>query len=124
MRFSARNGQFPFVLCADGATTAAALVLRQAIATAQLRVGLRVSGVSSFLPHVSLLHGHAVDTIEESIAPVQWPVREFVLIRSFFGESRPQVIGRWPLSTAPEPEVHDLLDEMANLPDLPDSDEE
>jgi RNA 2',3'-cyclic 3'-phosphodiesterase len=30
------------------------------------------------------------------------------------------VIGRWPLAIAPEPEVHDLLAEMASMPELPD----
>ncbi|MFC5437866.1 2'-5' RNA ligase family protein [Rhodanobacter umsongensis] len=120
MRFSARDGQFPFVLCTDAATTAAALSLRKAIAAEQLRVGLQVSGVSSFLAHVTLLHGHAVDAVEESIAPVQWHVHDFVLIRSFFGQSRYEVIGRWPLVARAEPEVHDLLEEMANMAELPD----
>lgn len=120
MRFSARDGQFPFVLCADGATTRAALGLRKAIAEAQSRAGLQVGGVSSFLPHVSLLHGHAVDAIEESIPSIQWHVSEFVLIRSFFGQSRYEVIGCWPLAAAPEPAVYDMLEEMANLPDLLD----
>lgn len=120
MRFSARDGRFPFVLCADTATTASALQLRKAIAAAQSRVGLQVSGVSSFLPHVTLLQGHAIDTIEESITSIHWHVREFVLIRSFFGQSRYEVIGRWPLTVEPEPEMHDLLAEMANMPELPD----
>lgn len=120
MRFSARDGQFPFVLCADGATTEAALNLRKAVAAAQLRVGLQVSGVSSFLPHVTMLHGHAVDAIEESITAIRWRVSEFVLIRSFFGQSRFEVVGRWPLAAPPEPEPVDMLAEMANLPDLPD----
>jgi len=119
MRFSVRDGRFPFVLCADGATTAAALELRKAVAAAQLRAGLQVSGVSSFLPHVAMLHGHAVDAIEESITAIQWRVSEFVLIRSFFGQSRYEVVGRWPLALAAEPEPLDLLAEMANLPDLP-----
>lgn len=117
MRFSARNGQFPFVLCTDAASTEAALDLRKAIAAAQWRVGLQVSGVSSFLPHVSLLHGHAVDAIEEAVTPIQWRVSGFVLIRSFFGQSRHEVIGHWPLAATPEPEVHDFMDEMVNLPD-------
>jgi len=120
MRFSARDGRFPFVLCADGATTEAALNLRKAIAAAQFRVGLQVSGISSFLPHVSMLHGHAVDAIEESITAIRWHVSEFVLIRSFFGQSRYAVIGRWPLAAPPEPEPVDMLAEMANLQDLPD----
>ena len=34
-----------------------------------------MSGVSSFLPHVTLLHGHAIDAIEETIVPVQWHVQ-------------------------------------------------
>jgi len=120
MRFSARDGQFPFVLCADAATTEAALALRKAIAAAQARLGLQVSGVSSFLPHVTMLHGHAVDAIEESITTIHWWVSEFALIRSFFGESRYEVIGRWPLAAPPVAEPVDMLAEMASLPDLPD----
>jgi 2''-5'' RNA ligase len=119
MRFSARDGRFPFVLCADTATTESALQLRKVIAAAQSRVGLQVSGVSSFLPHVTLLQGHAVDSIEESITPIQWQVHEFVLIRSFFGQSRHEVIGRWSLAIEPKPEVHDLLAELAGMPELP-----
>lgn len=118
MRFSAREGRFPFVLCADGLTTAVALELRKAIAAAQSRMGLQVSGVSSFLPHVAVLHGHAVDAVEESVAAIQWQVSEFVLIRSFFGQSRYEVVGRWPLAAAAAPQPSNLLAELASLPDL------
>lgn len=120
MRFSASAGQYPFVLCADSASTAAALQLRKAIAAQQSRVGLPVQGVSSFLLHVRLLHGPSIEPVEESITPIQWQQQEFVLIRSFFGQSRHEVIGRWPLQSAPKPVVQDMLEEMANLPDLPD----
>lgn len=109
MRFSARDGRFPFVLCTDSASAESTLALRQAIAAVQLRHGLQVTGVSSFLPHVTLLHGHAVDAIQESIPPIHWPVRDFVLIRSFFGESRYEVVERWPL----EPP-------MASVPGVPE----
>lgn len=119
MRFSARNGQFPFVLCTDTAATESTLQLRKAIAAAQSRVGLQVSGVSSFLPHVTLLQRYAIDTIEESTTSIHWHVREFVLIHSFFEQSKYEVIGRWPLTVEPEPEVHDLLAEMASMPELP-----
>ncbi len=119
MRFTARAGQFPLVLCADSASSAAALKLRMAIAAAQSRVGLQVSAVSSFMPHVTLQCGPMIDAIEEAISPIHWKVREFVLIRSFFGQSRHQVIGSWPLQPEPVPEVIDLLAEMANLPELP-----
>lgn len=125
MRFSARDGQFPFVLCADPATTTAALQLRRAIAAAQSRVGLQVGGVSSFLPHVSLLHGPAIDPIEESLVPIQWRASDFALVRSFFGQSRFEVIGRWALADMAEPAPLNLLDELANMPDLADwSDDE
>ena len=115
-----KDGQFPFVLCADYATTQAALVLRKAIAEAQRRVGLHVGGVSSFQPHVALQFGPAIDAIEEAIKPIQWHAREFVLLRSCFGQYRHEVIGCWPLASEPEPEVIDMLAELANLPELPD----
>lgn len=124
MRFSAKDGQFPFVLCADSHTTESAIHLRKAIAAEQARAGLQVSGVSSYLPHVVLLHGNMIEPIEDAISPIHWKAREFVLIRSFFGQSRHQVIGRWPLLREPEPVAHNMLDELANMPDLPDLDDE
>lgn len=120
MRFTAREGQFPLGLCADSGSSTAALSLRKAIAAAQLREGLQVSGVSSFMPHVTLQHGPMIDAIEEAITPIRWQVREFVLIRSFFGQTVHEVIGCWPLQPPPGPEVIDLLDELANMPELPD----
>jgi 2'-5' RNA ligase len=119
MRRLARDGQFPFVLCADQATTHSALGLRKAIAEAQRKVGLHVGGVSSFLPHVALQFGPAIDVIEESITPIRWHAGEFLLLRSFFGQFRHEVIGRWALASAPEPEAVDMLAELANLPELP-----
>lgn len=120
MRFTAKDGQFPFVLCADGSSTQAALELRKGIAAAQLALGLRVPAVSNFIPHVTLQHAHLIDLIEESIPPIQWPVHEFVLIRTFFGHSRHEVVGRWPLAPVLQEPVQDMLEEMANLPDLSD----
>ena len=120
MRLSAaRDNQYPFVLGADNPSAAAALALRRAIAEAQLQFGLRVAGVSSYLPHVTLLRGDSIDTVQESMAPIGWMAREFVLIRSFFGQSRHEVIGRWPLGVEPAPERFDLAD-LDNLPDLPE----
>ena len=115
-----KDGQFPFVLCAGHATTQAALALRKAIAEAQRRVGLHVGAVSSYHPYVALQFGPAIDAIEESITSIQWHAREFVLLRSFFGQYRHEVIGRWPLDPEPAPEVIDMLAELANLPDLPE----
>lgn len=119
MRCIPVGGQFPFVLCADPAATEATLQLRKAIGEAQRAQGLRVSGVSSFHPHVALQHGPAIDAIEESVPPIQWRAEEFVLIRSFFGQSSHEVVGRWPLPRVPAPAPVDLLAELANLPELP-----
>jgi 2'-5' RNA ligase len=119
MRCIPTGGQFPFVLCADPVTAAAALELRKAIAAAQRAQGLQVNGVSIFHPHVALQHGPAIDAIEESIKPIRWRAEEFVLIRSFFGQASHEVIGRWPLASEPAPAAVDMLAELANMPDLP-----
>lgn len=102
MRFSnaGQDGRFPFVLCADTPTTETALKLRKALAEAQYAQGLFVAGVSSYLPHVTLLYGQGLEAIEQPIPPIHWMAREFVLIRSFFGQSRHEVMGRWPLHPA------------------------
>jgi 2'-5' RNA ligase len=75
--------------------------------------------VSSFHPHVALQSGPAIDAIEESITPIQWRAEEFVLIRSFFGQSSHEIVGRWPLPGEPAPAAIDLLAELANMPELP-----
>lgn len=102
MRFSnqAPDGRFPFVLCADTSTVQSALSLRKALADAQYAQGLMVAGVSSYLPHVTLLHGHGIDAVEQPIPPIKWTAREFVLVRSFFGQTRHEVMARWPLGAA------------------------
>lgn len=123
MRLSAaHDNQYPFVLGTDNPSGAKALGLRRAIAEAQLQLGLRVAGVSSYLPHVTLLRGSSIDAVQESMAPIGWMAREFVLIRSFFGQSRHEVIGRWPLVVEPEPERFSLadLDDLPELPEEPD----
>jgi 2'-5' RNA ligase len=33
----------------------------------------------------------------QAIAPVRWQVKEFLLIHSFVGEGRQEILGRWPL---------------------------
>ena len=123
MRLSARHdNQYPFVLGTDDPSGAAAFGLRRAIAEAQQQLGLRVAGVSSYLPHVTLLRGSSIDAVQESMTPISWLAREFVLIRSFFGQSRLEVIGRWPLVVEPEPERFSLadLDDLPELPEEPD----
>lgn len=114
MRFSnqAADGRFPFVLCADTPTIKSALTLRKSLAEAQYAQGLHVAGVSSYLPHVTLLYGRGIDAIEQPIPPISWIAREFVLIRSFFGQSRHEVMARWPLEA-------DMIQSVVGEPQIP-----
>lgn len=102
MRFShqAEDGRFPFVLCADAPTIQSALSLRRSLADAQYAQGLRVAGISSYLPHVALLHGRGIDRVEQRIPPISWTAREFVLVRSYFDQFRYEIVARWPLAPA------------------------
>ena len=55
---------------------------------------------TTFTPHITLSYDkHEVEE-EALIAPIKWTVREFVLIKSFIGKGRYEVLGRWPLGAA------------------------
>jgi 2'-5' RNA ligase len=67
----------------------------------KLARGMRWSGVPirsgwRFSPHATLLYRHG-DPLREWIDPLSWTVTEFVLIHSFVGLTRHEVVGRWPL---------------------------
>lgn len=99
MRLSLRDDHFPFVLCCDAASSVTVLGLRRLIAAEQARLGLQVTGISSFMPHITLLRGSSIDAIEQPISPFGWTAATFVLLRSFFGQSRYEVVRSWPLAT-------------------------
>lgn len=67
-----------------------------------LGVALRSHGVAaetgSFTPHLTLLRDTRV-VPEQSVAPIAWTAREFVLVRSLVGKGQHLVLGRWPLQT-------------------------
>lgn len=58
-----------------------------------------ITGDSRFTAHLTLLYSEEVLPWQR-IAPVQWRVEDFVLIRSFLGQTRYQLEGRWPLRSA------------------------
>jgi RNA 2',3'-cyclic 3'-phosphodiesterase len=61
-----------------------------------LHVAHKVPPDPNFKPHVSLIWSR--DFLPERvIEPFSWTVREFVLIQSVYGQSRHEVLGRWPL---------------------------
>ncbi|GAB3383397.1 RNA 2',3'-cyclic phosphodiesterase [Lysobacter fragariae] len=68
--------------------------LRLALAREQLKV----EGASRFVPHVTVLRDANGPLVEQAVAPIHWPVREFVLIDSQLGSRNVyQQLGRWSL---------------------------
>lgn len=49
-----------------------------------------------FSPHVTLGYRKGAP-FDQAVAPVAWPVEEFVLIDSHVGAGRHETLGRWPL---------------------------
>lgn len=67
--------------------------LRQGLAWERLR-----PGKPEFRPHVTAMRGHGF-VAEAPAFGLGWQVEEFLLIRSFYGEGRYEILGRWPLRT-------------------------
>ena len=91
MSFSGKPGQLPLVLRGEGA--AGITMLQQALGAALAKAGLR-GGQSA--PHLTLLYdARCID--EQPIEPIEWTVRQFVLVHSLLGKGAYKSLGRWPL---------------------------
>ncbi|MFP6559173.1 2'-5' RNA ligase family protein [Paraburkholderia sp. B3] len=92
--FNGRPGHQPLVL--TGSAGLDELIdFQQKLGDALRRAALRVSR-ARFTPHLTLLYDkdrYGLRTVE----PITWTVREFVLIHSWLGKTRYDIIGRWPL---------------------------
>lgn len=66
--------------------------LRQALDAA----GLALPPERPYAPHLTLLYDDQ-RVAARAVAPIGWPVREFVLVLSHIGQRRHVVLGRWPL---------------------------
>jgi RNA 2',3'-cyclic 3'-phosphodiesterase len=73
--------------------------LALALNRAQAACGL-VPEQRMFAAHVTLVRGLRRCPAQTLIAPMVWPVREFVLVRSELGAggARYEIVGRWPLA--------------------------
>ncbi|MBO9647292.1 MAG: RNA 2',3'-cyclic phosphodiesterase [Variovorax sp.] len=92
--FRARGRQRPLVLMAQRVPPdlqALHLELCEALRSHAVQADWR-----GLVPHLTLLRD-PVAVPEQSIAPFQWTVRDFVLIRSLVGQGRHMLLGRWPL---------------------------
>lgn len=70
---------------------------RASLASAMLRVGLKDPSSQKFEPHVTLLYDQRAVPIQP-IESLRWRAHEFVLVRSLLGQSRHEVLARWPLN--------------------------
>lgn len=86
--------QHPFVLCgSDG--VAALTAFHQALGVEMAKVAF-MTRMSHFTPHLTLLYGdHLVS--EQIIEPVDWTVRDYVLVHSLLDQGRYEPLARWGL---------------------------
>jgi 2'-5' RNA ligase len=91
-----RNGHNrPLVLC-GGDGVAGLVRFQHMLARTMEEAGLGRWIGPCWLPHVTLLYGDR-EIKEEAIEPIDWTVREFVLVHSLLGRNRYSPLARWPL---------------------------
>ena len=83
-----------FVVRCDASSDAAIARLRQTLAPALSRVGLRPA--PSRTPHMTMLYDPR-HIAEQPIEPIRWTATEFALILSHVGQTHHQRLARWPL---------------------------
>jgi RNA 2',3'-cyclic 3'-phosphodiesterase len=94
-RFSKGDGKRPLVLLGDDGV-AGLTALQRSLGLAMRNAGLGHREQPGYTPHVTLLYGtFPIDV--QTIEPVRWTVRDFVLVQSHRGEGRHSHLGRWPL---------------------------
>lgn len=93
-RFGSGKGDRPFVLIGDDGVTGAAR-FRQMLSL-ELRMADLGKWPANFTPHLTLLYDKTLPD-DQDIAPIAWTAQEFVLLRSVVGQTRHDVLGRWPL---------------------------
>lgn len=92
--FPGRRAKRPLVLSGEASPSLHALehTLHAALADA----GIAVKRHPRFVPHVTLLYDEQ-RVPPHPVAPVAWRAGEFALVRSLLGQSRHEVLTRWPL---------------------------
>jgi len=69
---------------------------RHELVTALRKIGFARGWEPSYEPHLTLLY-HEGDIADEAVEDIRWTVREFVLVRSLYGQSRHLLMARWLL---------------------------
>jgi RNA 2',3'-cyclic 3'-phosphodiesterase len=91
--FRNKTGVYPFVLTSDKAPWRE---LFEALRVALVNAGLGGATKGDFQPHITLTYDK-VRVKPFTIAPIDWVVRDFVLIHSQLGKTSHIHLGRWPL---------------------------
>jgi 2'-5' RNA ligase len=98
MSFGRGEGRKPLV-AVGGEGLAGMIAFQQALCVSLERAGLPMAPRAQFKPHITLLYDDAA--IEpRAIEPITWTVGEFFLVHSRIGETRHELIRRWPLRAA------------------------
>lgn len=100
--FSGRPDKRPLVLKSTQGNQSL-YAFREKLGRELTRVGLGRCVSRGFEPHVTLAYAPTL-VAAESVEPVRWTVRDFVLIHSLLGQTRYIELGRWTLSAGCGPE--------------------
>lgn len=92
-----RHGRKAATVLAGQVAGAAVHSFQAALGGEMKRAGLGQWVEKSFTPHMTLLYSHRGMAPEPVVEPVHWTVHELVLVHSFIGETRHEVLGRWPM---------------------------
>ena len=96
MSFDSKTGKFPCVLTSKYELPELKnfwQLLKNSLFTR--RLGLELA--NTFTPHATLLYSRQPVTKNYAVTPIQWQVKDFVLIESLVGKSEHIELGRWPL---------------------------
>ncbi len=97
MSFDSKTGKFPCVLTSKYELPELKnfwQLLKNSLFAHRLGLDL----VNTFTPHTTLLYSRQPVIKNYPVTPIQWQVKDFVLIESLVGKSEHIELGRWPLS--------------------------
>jgi len=94
LSFARTGRESPFVVVGGDLSGFNALFHAQCAAARHLGMPIKQR---NFTPHMTLLYD-AKQIAKQSIETVEWTVQEFVLIHSYVGQHRYDILGRWDLA--------------------------
>lgn len=93
--FVGRTSRLPLVALGDDGVQALK-AFHGRLDQALRRQGVRRVGGDNFVPHLTLLYDDK-RVPQQAIAPLHWRAVDFALVHSHLGQTRYDILGRWPL---------------------------